>query len=129
IASRWAAAVARLTPETTLVVNADDPSLAEITREIAAPRVTFGLNETGHQLKTLPHAADSAVCRRCGADLEYRALYVSHLGEWRCPRCSATRPPLDHAGSSVALNGVDSLAIAVSHHGVSLPLKVGVPGL
>ena len=129
IATRWAAAIARLPSSTTLVVNADDPTLAEITRDVVAQRVTFGLAESRYRLDALPHASDSAVCRRCGADLEYEALYVSHLGDWRCPRCSAIRPALDIAGSAIELMGVESLRMTVRNKTSSLDLETGVPGL
>lgn len=131
IATRWGAAIARLPASTTLVVNADDPSLAEITRDVVAPRRTFGLAENRYRLEKLPHAADSAVCRRCGADLHYDALYVSHLGDWRCPCCSAARPALDVAGSDVELDGVEALKVRVSGgiDGAPLDLAAGVPGL
>jgi UDP-N-acetylmuramyl tripeptide synthase len=129
IATRWGAAIARLPATTTIVVNADDPSLAEITRDVVAPRRTFGLAESRYQLDKLPHAADSAVCRRCGADLKYDALYVSHLGNWHCPRCTAARPKLDVAGSAVELVGVDSLRLRIDNGAAPLELEAGVPGL
>jgi UDP-N-acetylmuramyl tripeptide synthase len=129
IATKWGAAVARLGAETTLVVNADDPSLAEITRDVVAPRITFGIASSRYQLDRLPHAADAAVCRRCGADLVYEALYVSHLGDWRCPRCTATRPALDVAGSKIELLGVESLRLTVAGAAGALELETGVPGL
>ncbi|MGI8475820.1 MAG: MurT ligase domain-containing protein [Thermomicrobiales bacterium] len=132
IATKWAAAIARLPAETTLVVNVDDPSLAEITRDVVAPRVTFGIGESVHTLAALPHAADSAVCRRCGSDLVYAALYVSHLGDWHCPRCTAARPPLDTAARDIELLGVESLRLRLVRAGAGLgplDLAVGVPGL
>jgi UDP-N-acetylmuramyl tripeptide synthase len=129
IATKWAAAIARLPASTTLVINADDPSLAEITRDVVAQRRTFGIAESRYQLDALPHAADSAVCRRCGADLAYDALYVSHLGDWHCPRCSAARPALDVAGSNVELVGVEALKVRVSYGSGALDLETGVPGL
>ncbi len=129
IATKWGAAVARLPTTTTIVVNVDDPSLAEITRDVVAPRVTFGIAESRYQLAELPHASDSAVCRRCGADLEYDALYVSHLGDWHCPRCSAKRPRLDISGSAIELLGVDALTLRVDGSGAPLDLETGIPGL
>jgi UDP-N-acetylmuramyl tripeptide synthase len=81
-------------------------------------------------LHALPHAADSAICKHCGHDLEYHALYVSHLGNWHCPSCGAKRPALDFAGHDVELLGVDSLRLTVSENGGSeLPVEIGVPGL
>ncbi|MCC6792060.1 MAG: Mur ligase family protein [Thermomicrobiales bacterium] len=129
IATKWAAAIARLPASTTLVVNADDPTLSEITRDVVARRRTFGIAESRYRLQELPHAADSAVCRRCGADLTYDALYVSHLGDWRCPRCSAARPALDVAGSDIELIGVEALKVRISGGAIPLDLETGVPGL
>ena len=50
----------------------------------------------------------------CGQDLAYDRLYSAHLGAWRCPGCGAARPPLDFAGTSIALDGVDALRLDVS---------------
>ncbi|HET7054823.1 MAG TPA: Mur ligase family protein, partial [Thermomicrobiales bacterium] len=66
IARKWTAALSRLPATTTVVVNADDPTLAEISRDIPAKRITFGMDERRYLLAQLPHASDSAVCRRCG---------------------------------------------------------------
>jgi UDP-N-acetylmuramyl tripeptide synthase len=130
VARKWSVALARLPETTTLVVNADDPTLAEITRDIPARRITFGMDERRYVLERLPHAADSAVCRRCGADLEYSALYVSHLGAWRCPRCTAARPPLDVKGEEIRLLDVDSLEICISSGGATaVRYEAGVPGM
>jgi UDP-N-acetylmuramyl tripeptide synthase len=130
IATRWQAALARLPATTTLVVNVDDPALAAITGDLPARRISFGLDETRYRLDALPHAADAAACRRCGADLVYDALYVSHLGAWRCPQCGNTRPQLDAAGTEVELKGVGALRVTLAgREARPLTLDVGVPGL
>ncbi|HRA46577.1 MAG TPA: Mur ligase family protein, partial [Thermomicrobiales bacterium] len=130
IATRWAGALSRLAPATTVVVNADDPTLAEITRNISGRRITFGLNDATNRLASLPHAADSAICRRCGADLQYQALYSSHLGNWSCPRCSAERPPLDVVGSEISLDGVNALDLTITRPDTGEDrVHVAVPGM
>jgi lipid II isoglutaminyl synthase (glutamine-hydrolysing) len=130
IARQWSSALEQLPATTTVVVNADDPVLAEITHGIAARRITFGLDERFYMLDRLPHAADSGVCRRCGADLDYSALYVSHLGAWRCPQCGAERPALDICGREIRLVDVESLEMTVARAGAE-PVRVcaGVPGM
>ncbi len=81
-------------------------------------------------MTVLPHAADSAVCRRCGGDLVYAALYASHLGDWRCPNCGAERPPLDVSARSIKLHGVDSISLTVaSRDGADFDLNAEAPGL
>lgn len=130
VAKKWRAALVGLPAETTLVVNVDDPSLAAITDGLTARRVAFGLDEAGYRLDRLPHAVDAATCRRCGADLVYDALYVSHLGAWRCAACGVSRPMLDLAGRDVGLRGVESLEVTVAGRTTAdVRLAVGVPGL
>ncbi len=129
IARKWRPALAALGPETTVVVNADDPTLTAITTDIAARVVTFGMDDAEHRLEALSHAADVPSCRVCGHDLDYRALYLSHLGDWFCPSCGNARPALDVTGTRIALNGVESLRLDVVTGDETTPVGIGVPGL
>ncbi len=129
ISRKWKAALATVDPSTTVLFNADDPGLAEIVREIPAATVPFGLTETRHVLDELPHAADAGVCRNCGAELEYRTLYVSHLGDWACPACGHARPTLEIAGRDIELDGVESVRMMVDHDGQAAEFEIGVPGM
>ena len=130
IAKLWSAALARLPESTIVIVNVDDPTLAELTRDLPAKRVAFGIGESDYKLTVLPHAADSAVCRRCGGDLVYAALYASHLGDWRCPACGAERPALDVAATAIRLHGVDSVSLTAAARGrPDLDLAADAPGL
>lgn len=129
IARKWRAALQELGAETTIVVNADDPTLIALTDDLNAPRKTFGLNEGRYRLDALPHAADAAICRVCGADLAYHAHYVSHLGDWYCPSCGRARPSLDVEGGDIALHGVEALSISVTIDGGTHRFDTGVPGL
>jgi UDP-N-acetylmuramyl tripeptide synthase len=128
VAQRWRTAVAELDPAASAVVNADDPLLADLARG-RAKVLRFGLDDPAAARERLPHAADSKYCRSCGAPYEYRAAYVGHLGDYRCPRCHEERPPLDVAARSIELAGLESSAFdLVTPEGtrrVSLPL----PGL
>jgi UDP-N-acetylmuramyl tripeptide synthase len=67
IADRWAATVAAA-PATKLVLNADDPLVADLGRDSAPGRVTyFGVQDDAVALHGMAHASDSKHCRRCGA--------------------------------------------------------------
>jgi len=132
IASRWRPALHTLPETTTVVVNGDDPALVELTEGLMARRIVFGLDEPDprYHLAELPHAADAAACRRCGHDLVYQTLYVSHLGDWRCPHCGLARPRLDVRGTNVHLEGVDGLQVTVrTGRAEDLKITIGVPGL
>ena len=136
IAALWRPALARLPATSTVVVNADDPTLADLTAGIAARRVTFGLTDSNprYHLAALPHAVDAATCRNCGGDLVYATLYSAHLGDWRCPACGLARPSLVVQGEAIELHGVDSLRVRVNVEdgGPSRPtldLNLAIPGL
>jgi len=134
IATRWRTALLRLPASATVVVNVDDPTLAAISDDISARRIAFGLDDSNplYHLSAIPHAADAKSCRQCGHDLTYDRLYSAHQGAWRCPNCGATRPTLNYAGTSISLNGVDSLHLEVTAAaGGSEPFAVdlAVPGL
>jgi UDP-N-acetylmuramyl tripeptide synthase len=134
IASRWEPALRRLPAEASVIVNVDDPTLAAITEGIAARRITFGLDDHNPSflLDEIPHAADAKSCRQCGQDLAYDRLYSAHLGAWRCQGCGASRPPLDFAGTSIVLEGVDALRMEVSPGATpaeSLSVRMAIPGL
>lgn len=129
IAKSWRKVLQQLPESTTIIVNADDPTLVALTDDIAAKRVYIGLDEENHRLDSLPHAADAAVCRVCGADLGYRALYLSHLGEWYCTGCGRERPALDMRAGNITLNGDVNLEATFADADGSHTLGVGVPGL
>lgn len=130
IAAKWKPAIASLPSTSTVVVNADDPALVMLTENIAARRITFGMRDIDYRLDEIPHAADSIRCPICDTALEYDALYLAHLGAWRCPGCGAKRPELDLAGVSLHLEGVERLTLTVAESGASSwPIEIGVPGL
>jgi lipid II isoglutaminyl synthase (glutamine-hydrolysing) len=128
VAERWREAVHALPDEATLVVNADDPVLAEL----AAGRdrvLRFGLDDPRHARPALQHAADSKHCVRCGAPYEYAAAYVGHLGDYRCPACGQARPPLDLAARDVDLNGLTGSRFRLESPYGEVEVGLSLPGL
>jgi len=131
IYSRWKAALPRLRPGSTLVLNADDPAIAglSITSGLRARPITFGIEDSRHTLETLPHAADSISCPRCNSRLEYSLILLSHLGHWRCPECGLERPRPDVAATVVRLNGTESSVVTLRTTEGEVAITVQVPGL
>ena len=87
IARRWGKAIAPLPKDTTIVLNADDPTLSSLGQELEQKVLYFGLNEPELYLDEIPHAVDSIYCPRCGHLLDYQGVYLSHLGDYQCPSC------------------------------------------
>ncbi|MGF1588438.1 MAG: MurT ligase domain-containing protein [Pleurocapsa sp.] len=87
IAQRWVKAIAPLSADTTIVLNADDPILSSLGQQLSQTVLYFGLNEPELYLDEIPHAVDSIYCPRCGHLLDYQGVYLSHLGDYHCPSC------------------------------------------
>ncbi len=87
ISQRWKEAIASLPPETVIIVNADDPTLSYMGQQLSQNVLFFGLSEPEQYLDEIPHAVDSIYCPSCGHPLEYKGVYLSHLGDYNCPSC------------------------------------------
>ena len=87
IAQRWGKAISPLPDDTTIVLNADDPTLSSLGQSLKQNVLYFGLNEPELYLEEIPHAVDSIYCPSCGHLLDYQGVYLSHLGDYQCPSC------------------------------------------
>jgi UDP-N-acetylmuramyl tripeptide synthase len=111
-----------------LVVNGDDPQVGDLSSERAGGLV-FGLDDPRHSRPELQHAADSKWCLRCGRPYEYAAVYVGHLGDYRCAACGHARPPLDVLARDVELHGLESVEFMLVAPGGERRVRLRVPGL
>jgi UDP-N-acetylmuramyl tripeptide synthase len=128
IAERWRAAVGALPPSTRVVVNADDPLLADLAAGTKGA-IRFGIDDPGVARERLPHASDSKYCLACGTPYDYAATYVGHLGDYRCPRCGQARPALDVAARSIALEALDGSRFDLVTPGGTRRVRLALPGL
>jgi lipid II isoglutaminyl synthase (glutamine-hydrolysing) len=94
ISQRWKAAIAPLPLETKVILNADDPTLSDLGQNLPQNVLFFGLSEPELYLEAIPHAVDSIYCPRCGHSLDYQGVYLSHLGDYRCPACGFKKSEL-----------------------------------
>src|SRR3954454_6469302 len=102
LADRWAELASERAGTSAFVLNADDPLVADLGRGL--PDVTyFGVEDDSLALPQLQHAADSKHCRRCGPPYVYEAVYLGHMGRYRCPNCGRERPAPDVAAERVVL--------------------------
>ena len=128
VAERWRAAVASAGDETMLVVNADDPILADLA-EGHSHVLRFGLDDPRHGRRRLEHAADSKYCVRCGTPYAFAVAYVGHLGDYRCPACGHARPALDVAARDLELGGLVASRFRLSTPQGDVEVELGLPGL
>lgn len=92
IAKKWNTAFQNLSNQTTLILNADDPLIAYLAKDVKAKVAYFGLSDKEKGQKIMQHAADSLYCPNCGHKLVYEKQYFSHLGIWHCRNCGVRHP-------------------------------------
>jgi UDP-N-acetylmuramyl tripeptide synthase len=132
IADRWLDVCARTSAD--LVLNADDPTVADLGRarggdERAAGIAFFGVEDDAIALSEMQHAADAKHCRRCGAPYRYEAIYLGHLGRYVCDNCGAHRPEPQVAASDVVLEGVRGARFTLRTPAGEREIALPLPGL
>lgn len=129
VAERWSASVRRgAGAQATLVCNADDAMVADLGRE--RERVLyFGVEDDALVLPGMAHAADAKHCRRCGTPYEFEAVYLGHLGHYRCPGCGQQRPYPRVRASEVVLEGVRGASFHLTTPQGDADVRLEFPGL
>ncbi len=128
IGERWLEAIAALPAGTELVLNADDPLVADLGREREG--VTYvGVEDDALARPEMQHAADSKHCRRCGHPYTYDAIYLGHLGRYHCPNCGQRRPEPAIRATDVELRGIRSAAFTLRAAEGSARVELPLPGL
>jgi lipid II isoglutaminyl synthase (glutamine-hydrolysing) len=128
IADRWADLVADRDGRSLFVLNADDPLVADLGRDRS--QVTyFGVEDDSLALPALQHASDSKHCRRCGHAYVYEAVYLGHMGRYRCPNCGRERPDAQVAATAVRLLGMKGSELELRTPSGPMSVRLPLPGL
>ena len=92
-------------PDTTLVLNADDPLVSCLGKDHSPDKVKwFGLDECS--ISTKEHRGvynDGARCPVCKGRMEYSCYHYAHIGHYTCPTCGHTRHDTDFAVTELDL--------------------------
>jgi UDP-N-acetylmuramyl tripeptide synthase len=126
IAERWQQVLR--TGERKLVLNADDPLIADLGREHPGA-LYFGLEDHSLALAGMAHAADARHCRRCGAPYVFDAVYLGHLGDYHCASCGQSRPTPTVTASDVHLEGVRAARFTLATPAGRAEISLALPGL
>ncbi|MBE0608490.1 MAG: DUF1727 domain-containing protein [Dehalococcoidia bacterium] len=119
VAALWRRALEEAPRDATLILNADDPSVAELAQGWDGPVHWFGLDDEA--FATAGGGAYDARWCRCGGDYAYERRYFAHVGWWRCTRCARKREEPQTSASAVEL-GLDGASFEVAGLG-----RVGMP--
>lgn len=118
VAARWQHAVSLLPTSSTLVLNADDPTTANLGESFAGRVIYFGIDDPPVDLTATSsperhQVIDTRTCPHCGGEYSYSVRFYSHLGHYACPQCGHTRPEPDVRAIRVQADSFDRLRMQV----------------
>ena len=135
ITSRWQAALRMLPADTTLVLNADDPTTAYLGNEYEGKVLYFGIDAPSFDLASQPTSTgrhqviDAHTCPKCGSEFSYDMRFFSHMGHYRCEHCGFSRPQPDVRAVQMEDSGFDRLRISVATATGQQDMVIPLPGL
>ena len=91
IALKWLESLKKLSVETEIFINGDDPQLYFIGTQLSQKVQYFGVEKSLMKLKNIPHDVDSIFCPVCLSLLQYHQLSFAHLGDFYCSNCQFKR--------------------------------------
>ena len=122
IAKKIESALSALPDEATAILNADDPRVAEIGLGLTRQPLWYGLDDTSVAARELPHAADARTCPKCGASLNFEAVYVGHDGVYECPNGDFKRPAPSLTATDISLDGFEGFTARIANTRVDIPM-------
>ena len=117
----------------TVVLNADDPLIADLGRDengVMLPGVIFfGIEDRSQAIDEPGIAHDAKHCRHCGELLQYDFTLLGHLGTYACPGCGLSRPQPQVMVSRIETKGMEGSRVWVSTPEGELEFDLPLPGL
>lgn len=114
---------------TKLVLNADDPLVAQLGRSTGLQAVFYGVAEHEGISRLGSAAREAKFCPFCGRELAYRYYQYSQLGEYSCPDCGFSRPDPDVEGMSPRSEGMFTTCRVKFRQGSVMSLRVPLYGM
>ncbi|MGH2508344.1 MAG: MurT ligase domain-containing protein, partial [Ktedonobacteraceae bacterium] len=127
--------VCALSPETILVLNADDPTVASLGEHFTGRVLYFGIEDSSLDLSSQEgHAEryqvmDTRTCAKCGSEYTYTLRFYSHIGHYACPTCGQQRPQAHIRATKVESDSFDRLRIQIETPEQQGEIIVPLPGL
>lgn len=127
--ARWQKVVQGLPKVTTLILNADDPSIAFLAQSAKCKVVFFGIGDKKIDLPQVSNVADTRYCPKCSSKLIFDAQFSSHLGLYYCVNCGFKRPKPQIYASDLDFEPDFSTKISINIQSRKLSASYQLPGL
>ena len=117
------------TPDTTLILNADDSLCASLGQNVPNPVLYFGFAEGAYPEADESGKTDAAFCIHCSSRYTYSSTTFGHLGHFLCPSCQYTRPAAQIECTQVLAYDNLSSTIEIQMPEEKFSVKLALPGL
>jgi len=114
--------------DTRLVLNADDPLVAQLAASTGLKAIFFGLGEHPQVTFFSRAAREGRFFSNCSRELDYTYYHYSQLGNYRCSGCGFSRPSAGVEGLEASVTG-ETPSCRLNYPGGSQSLSIPVPGL
>lgn len=116
-------------PDSKLILNADDSLCASLGKDLPNPVMYFGLGDDVYPSEYLEARSDAAFCINCKARYEYSSHSFGHLGHFKCPDCGYERPNAQFECSQIMNYDNLSSTIEIKTPDNKIAAKLALPGL
>ncbi|MDD3893703.1 MAG: Mur ligase family protein [Syntrophomonadaceae bacterium] len=86
-----------------LVLNADDPLLADFERYSGLKSWYYGFDDTAYDEFAGNNTREGRYCVLCGHELDYERYHYAQLGKYHCPACDNHNPDRDFTGHDLKM--------------------------
>jgi UDP-N-acetylmuramyl tripeptide synthase len=102
--------------DVTLVLNADDPLVAQLGKSTGHKAIYFGVSEQQAVNRAVAQTREARYCPFCGNELTYSYYHYSQLGDYNCQQCNFSRiiPEVEATNVGVTIGGMTT---EVCHQG------------
>lgn len=135
VLERWKQAISALPSETILILNADDPTVADLGAYFAGRVIYFGIEDQALDVKNQEGSGsryqviDTRTCSRCGSEYQYSLRFYSHIGHYVCSQCGHRRPETSVSATQVENDSFDRLRVQIRTASFQGEVVVPLPGL
>ncbi|KAF1084533.1 UDP-N-acetylmuramate--L-alanine ligase [Sporotomaculum syntrophicum] len=124
-------ALKQLPEDVKLILNADDPLVARLTRETGQAAIFYGVRPDEALSSAAAYSREAKVCPFCGGMLVYNIYIYSQLGDFRCPQCGFARsqPDIEAVGVTSGGSGTQATICAKGLAKGIWPMYIPVQGI
>lgn len=95
VAGKWREIFQKLDRDTIVILNADDPQIAYLGKNLKQKVYYFGISDEDSEGTGTYNPMDSNLCPNCKSPLRFEKTFFSHLGIWKCSNCKVKRPAIE----------------------------------